>query len=298
MIKKNLYRSRYLYLLIFLPVVYFIIFKYIPIYGIIIAFQDYKVYKGYFGSTWVGLSHFMSYLRDPSFWGLVKNTLLLSLWQIMVCFPIPIVFALVLNEMRSRRFKNFVQNVSYLPHFISVVVIVGMCSSFLRTDGLINDIVAAFGGTRHAFLLDTKWFRAVYVLSDLWATLGWSSIIYLAALAAVDTELYEAAVIDGAGRFAQILHVTIPSILPTITIMFILRMGSILNIGFEKVLLLQNPVTYEVSDVISTFVYRRGLQGSQYSYATAVDMFSSVINLVTLWGTNKLSKCVSDTSLW
>lgn len=296
--KRELYRCRYLYLLVALPVIYFIIFKYTPMYGLIIAFENFKIRKGYFGSDWVGLKHFAKYLTDPSFWVLVKNTLLLSFWQILVVFPVPILFALFVNELPGKHFRNLVQNVSYLPHFISVVVVVSMLTMFCSKDGLINDIIAAFGGERTSFMLQSGSFRPLYVISELWQNMGWSAIIYISALSGVDVQLYEAAKMDGAGRLKQMRHITFPSILPTITTMFILQMGRIMNISFDKVLLMQNPATYEVSDIISTYVYRRGLEGSQYSYAAAIDLFSSVINLFMLCSTNAISKSMGQNGLW
>lgn len=296
--KRELYRCRYLYLLVALPVVYFIIFKYTPMYGLIIAFENFKIRKGYFGSEWVGFKHFAKYLADPSFWVLVKNTLLLSFWQIMIVFPVPILFALFVNELPGKRFKGLVQNVSYLPHFISVVVVVSMLTMFCSKDGLINDIIAVFGGERTSFMLQSSSFRPLYVISELWQNMGWSAIIYISALSGVDVQLYEAAKMDGAGRLKQMRHITFPSILPTITTMFILQMGHIMNVSFDKVLLMQNPATYEVSDIISTYVYRRGLEGSQYSYAAAIDLFSSVINLFMLCFTNTISKRMGQNGLW
>lgn len=296
--KRELYRCRYLYLLVALPVIYFIIFKYTPMYGLIIAFENFKIRKGYFGSDWVGLKHFTKYLTDPGFWVLVKNTLLLSFWQILVVFPVPILFALFVNELPGKHFRNLVQNVSYLPHFISVVVVVSMLTMFCSKDGLINDIIAAFGGERTSFMLQSGSFRPLYVISELWQNMGWSAIIYISALSGVDVQLYEAAKMDGAGRLKQMRHITFPSILPTITTMFILQMGRIMNISFDKVLLMQNPATYEVSDIISTYVYRRGLEGSQYSYAAAIDLFSSVINLFMLCSTNAISKSMGQNGLW
>lgn len=296
--RHELYRCRYLYLMIALPVAYFLLFKYVPMYGIVIAFENFKIRKGYFGSEWVGLTHFRKYLADPSFWLLVRNTLLLSLWQILIAFPIPILFALFVNELPGKRFKELVQNVSYLPHFISVVVVVSMLTMFCSKDGIINDAIAAFGGTRTSFMLQSSSFRPLYILSELWQNMGWSAIIYLSALSGVDVQLYEAAKMDGAGRLKQMRHITFPSILPTIVTMFILQMGQIMSVSFDKVLLMQNPATYEVSDIISTYVYRRGLEGSQYSYAAAVDLFSSVINLVMLCATNAFSKRLGQNGLW
>ncbi len=295
---KNAYRSRYLYLMIALPVVYFIIFKYIPMAGISIAFQDYKIYKGFLDSKWVGLKHFEKYLASPDFWVLVRNTVQLSFWNIVVCFPVPVIFALFVNEIESKRYKGLVQNISYIPHFISVVVVVSILTLFVSKNGPINDLIAWFGGERHSFMMEKEWFRPLYILTELWKDTGWNAIIYLAALAGVDVQLYESARMDGANKFQQLLHITLPGITNTIVVMFILRMGSVLNIAFEKVLLMQNPVTYDTSDVISTFVYRRGLSGMQFSYASAVELFSSVINLVLLFITNTLSRRFGETSLW
>ena len=296
--KKEMYRCRYLYILIALPVIYFIIFKYVPMYGVMIAFENFKIRKGIWGSEWVGLAHFAKYLSDPSFWGLVRNTLLLSVWQILIVFPMPILFALLVNELPSKRFKGLVQNESYLPHFISVVVVVSMLTMFCSKDGIVNDVIAFFGGSRTSFLLQTSSFRPLYIISELWQNMGWSAIIYISALSAVDVQLYEAARIDGAGRIKQMLHITFPSILPTVVTMLILQMGQIMGVSFDKVLLMQNAATYEVSDIISTYVYRRGLEGSQYSYAAAVDLFSSVINLLMLCSTNAISKRLGQSGLW
>lgn len=296
--RRELYRCRYLYFLIALPVVYFIIFKYLPMYGIVIAFENFKIRKGYFGSEWVGLAHFAKYLSDANFWVLVRNTLMLSLWQIAIAFPVPIVFALFVNELPSKRFRELVKNVSYLPHFISVVVVVSMLTMFCSKDGIVNDIIAAFGGTRTSFMIQSSSFRPLYVISELWQNMGWSAIIYISALSGVDVQLYEAAKMDGASRIKQIRHISFPSILPTIVTMFILQMGQIMNLSFDKVLLMQNAATYEVSDIISTYVYRRGLQGLQYSYAAAIDLFSSVINLFMLCATNAISKRLGQNGLW
>lgn len=210
----------------------------------------------------------------------------------------PILFALLVNELPSKQFKGLVQNVSYLPHFISVVVVVSMLTMFCSKDGIVNDVIAFFGGSRTSFLLQTSSFRPLYIISELWQNMGWSAIIYISALSAVDVQLYEAARIDGAGRIKQMLHITFPSILPTVVTMLILQMGQIMGVSFDKVLLMQNAATYEVSDIISTYVYRRGLEGSQYSYAAAVDLFSSVINLLMLCSTNAISKRLGQSGLW
>lgn len=297
-IKHKLYRSRYLYLLMAVPVIYFIIFKYVPMYGVIIAFENYKIRRGILGSDWVGLAHFKEYIFDSGFWVLVRNTLLLSFWQTLIAFPIPIIFALLVNELPGRRFAGLVQNVSFLPHFISIVVVVSMLTMFCSKDGIVNDLIASVGGNRTSFFIESKFFRPLYIISEIWQNTGWSAIIYIAALSNVDIQLYEAAKMDGAGRIRQILNISLPCILPTIVTMFILNAGKIMNVSFDKVLLMQNAATYEVSDIISTYVYRRGLEGAQYSYASAIDLFSSVINLIMLCITNAISKKFGQDGLW
>jgi putative aldouronate transport system permease protein len=271
-VKKN----KYLYLLFFLPFCYYIIFHYWPMYGIIIAFKDYNIVKGIIGSPWVGLEHFKKFLFDPYFWKLVRNTLLINIYGLIWSFPAPIILALLLNEVRNQKFKRFVQSVSYLPHFISTVVVCGMIVNFLSTDGLINNLLGSFGIKPIQFLMLPEWFRTIYIGSGIWQGVGWGSIIYLAALSAVDEELYEAAIIDGANRWKQLIHITIPSIKPTISIMLIMNLGRLMSIGFEKIILLYTGPTYETADVISTYVYRRGLLGSDFSYATAVSLFQSL----------------------
>jgi putative aldouronate transport system permease protein len=296
--KKNIFRSRYLYLMMFLPLVYFVLFKYIPMYGLLIAFKNFKIYDGILGSQWVGLKYFTDFFTDPYSLVIIKNTILLGFWLMVFAFPAPIIFALLVNEIRRRYFKKMVQSISYLPYFLSMVVLVSMMATFLSVDGLINTITGVFGVEPVSYLLKKEWFRTLFVISDIWQTLGWSSIIYLAALSGVDPEQIEASVIDGAGRFKQLMHITLPAITPTIIIMFILNMGNIMDISFEKVLLMQNSATYETADVISTYVFRRGLEGFEYSYATAVGLFNSVLNLVFLLGANSISKRLGGTSLW
>ena len=294
----QLYRNRWLYLMLLLPIVYFAMFKFGPIYGLQIAFRNFRVRKGIWGSEWVGLKYFRQYLADPSFWNLVKNTVLLGLGQIVFVFPCPIIFALLLNEIRSKGGQRLVQNISYLPHFISVVVVASMVTTFLAKDGIINKLVMMTGGRLHLYMQDPAWFRPIYWISGLWQELGWSAIIYFAALTNVDSQQYEAAVIDGANRWQQTIHVTLPAIKPTIAIMLIMAMGQMMNVSFEKVLLLQNELTYDVSDVISTFVYRKGLSGGQYSYSTAIDMFSTVTNFVMLVIANRVCQLLGEASLW
>lgn len=297
-VRRLLYRNRYLYAMMLLPVIYFILFKYKPMYGILIAFKDFKVREGIWGSAFTGFKYFRQFLEDPDFWNAFKNTILLSLWQLVICFPAPILFALLVNEIRWGKLKGLVQRVCCFPHFVSVVVTVSLMITLVSRDGLINQIVMAFGGAAKSYMLDSAWFRPLYVISDIWQEMGWSAIIYLAAISGVDMQLYEACEIDGGGRLRKLVHITLPCIAGTITIMLILRMGSIMTVSFDKVLLMQNSNTYNTSDVISTFVYRRGLQGMQYSYATAVGLVESVICLLFLWITNFISSRLSDTSLF
>lgn len=294
----RIYRNKWMYLIVLLPVAYLIIFKFDPIYGLQIAFRNFRVRKGIWGSDWVGLRYFQQYLMDPGFWKLVRNTLVLGIGQIIFVFPCPIIFALLLNEVKSKKAQRLIQNISYLPHFISVVVVSSMVTTFLASNGIINQIAVMLGGKSYLYMQDTNWFRPIYWLSNLWQELGWSAIIYFAALTNVDDQLYEAAIIDGANRWQQTLHVTLPAIKPTIAIMLIMAMGNIMSVSFEKVLLLQNALTYEVSDIISTYVYRQGLSGGQYSYTTAIDMFSTVVNFIMLLLANRVCRLLGESSLW
>ena len=291
-------RSKYLYMLFAIPFVYYVIFEYVPMYGILIAFKNYNVVRGIMGSPWVGLRHFESFLLDPYFWKLARNTLLISFYSLIWGFPVPIILALLFNEVRNKRFSKVIQNVSYLPHFISTVVICGMIVNFLSTDGLVQQIVRFFGGTPRPYLMFPEYFRTIYISSGIWQSMGWGSIIFLAALSTVDEELYEAAVIDGANRWHKIWHISLPSIAPTISILLILRMGSMLSVGYEKILLLYNGSTYETADVISTFVYRRGILRADFSYGTAIGLFNAVCNFILIWSANRISRMVSENSLW
>lgn len=293
-IKKN----KYLYLMFSLPFIYYLVFHYAPMYGVLIAFKDYKVGKGIMGSPWAGLKYFKQFIMDPYFWKLVKNTLLLNIYNIFWSFPAPIILALLLNELKNEKFKKFTQTVSYLPHFISTVVVCGMIVNVLSYDGVINKILQNFNIKPIHFLMKPEWFRTIYIASGIWQGVGWGSIIYLAALTNVDIQLYEAAIIDGANRWKQLLHITLPGIAPTITIMLILSLGNIMSVGFEKILLLYNGSTYETADVIATYVYRRGLLGSDFSYATAVGVFQSVIGLIFIISANQIGRRISETSLW
>ncbi len=297
-LKKDFRRYKYVYLMLLPIIAYYFIFHYIPMYGAQIAFRDLNIRKGILASPWVGLKHFQNYFNSYYFFRLIRNTVLINVYDVIFAFPAPIILALLLNEVRSIRYKRLVQTISYMPHFISIVVICGMLQNFLTLDGVINQVIKLFGGTPTAFLLQPEWFRTIYIGSGVWQQVGWGSILYLSALSGIDQELYEAAKIDGASRWKQTLHVTLPGIAPTIIIMLILRMGRMMDVGSEKVLLLYNPNTYETGEVISTFVYRKGLIEASYSYSAAVGLFNSVINFVILISVNAFSKKLSESSLW
>ena len=298
-ISTEVKRHWQLYVMLILPVTYLIIFAYLPMGGAIIAFKDYSIRGGIWGSDWVGLKHFKNFFTTPDFKVLMRNTLALSLYSLVISFPMPILLALAINEMRGRHYKKVVQMVTYLPYFISTVVLVGIMQNIfsIRT-GLVNNIITALGGTAVDFMGKPELFRSLYVWSGVWQGMGYSAVIYIAALASVDTSQVEAAIIDGAGRFARVWNVDIPAIMPTIVIQLILAVGSIMSLGFEKVYLMQNPVNMQFSEIISTFVYKRGLINFQYSYATAVGLFNSVCNLVLIVLANMFSKKVNETSLW
>lgn len=299
----RLIRDKYLLLLMIPGIAYFIIFSYTPMVGLLMAFQKYQPFKGMWESPWVGFENFAEFFRSPYFIRIIRNTILLNVYLIIFGFPAPIIFALLLNEVKVSGLKRSIQTISYLPHFISTVVIVGMAVNFLSPSlGIINQAIRAFGGEPVYFLTEPGWFRPIYVFIDVWKSVGWGSIIYLAALAGIDPELYDAAHVDGANRWHKIRYINIPGITSTIIIMFILRMGQIMKLGFEQVFLLYNPATYETADVIATFVYRRGLAGEggppDYSFGTAVGLFESVIGLIFLVAANKLAKKYFEYSLW
>ncbi len=286
--------------LLFLPVLlYFIVFHYVPMYGVQIAFKDFIANKGILESPWVGFKHFERFFNSFYFWRIIKNTLGIGLYELIVGFPIPIILALMINEARSCRFRRFIQTVTYAPHFLSTVVVVGMIMMFLSpVSGLVNFIITSFGGEPIAFMTEPSWFKSIYVWSGVWQSMGWSSIIYLAALAGIDPQLHEAAKVDGAGWFRRIWHINLPGIAPTMIILLILNIGSILGVGFEKVFLMQNSLNMEASDVIATNVYRSGILGAQYSYSAAVGLFNSVVNFIMLITVNRIARRVSETSLW
>jgi len=298
LVRKDFKRNKGLYLMILPVLAYYIIFHYAPMYGLIIAFKDFQPIKGITGSEWVGLQHFKEFFQSFYFWRILKNTLVISCSNLLFGFPAPIILALLINELRNKYFKSAVQSVSYMPHFISLVVVCGLIKDFTSDTGVISYIVSLFGGQATTLLNEAKNFVPVYVASDIWQSVGWGTIIYLAALTGIDQELYEAAQVDGASRWKQTLNITLPGIMPTIIIMLVLRMGSMLSVGFEKIILLYNPAIYSTADVISTFVYREGLQNFNFSYSAAVGLFNSVINFTLLVTANKLSKKFSESSLW
>ena len=279
-------------------VLYYVLFHYIPMYGTVIAFKDYSPALGISGSPWVKFRNFSDFFSSVYFTRLIKNTLSINIKLLLFGFPIPIIFAILLNEVRSKPFLKCIQTVSYLPHFISTMVLCGMIVDFCARGGIITQLLQVFGGKNSNLLLKAQNYQSIYVISDIWQTLGWNSIIFYAAITGIDQELYEAAEMDGANRFQRILHVTLPGIKQTIIIMLILRIGQMMSLGYEKTMLLYNPNTYETADVISTYVYRKGLLDFDYSYSTAVGLFNSLINFVMLVSANKLSKKFNDTSLW
>ncbi|WP_339293901.1 ABC transporter permease subunit [Paenibacillus sp. FSL W7-1279] len=296
---RSFRRHWQLYLLVIPPVLYFIIFKYLPMANAVLAFKNYNVVKGIWGSPWVGTQYFEMFFRNPAFATLIKNTLYISFYQLIVGFPIPILLALALNEVKSARFKKNVQMVTYAPYFISTVVMVSIIMLFLSPRlGIVNTIAGALGFEAVNYLGEPGMFRTIYVLSDVWQTMGYSAVIYLAALAGVDPSLYEAAKVDGANRFQKILNVDLPGILPAAVIILILSVGNIMALGFEKMYLLQNPLNLSTSEIISTYVYKIGLLNANYSFATAVGLFNSLINLVLLLVVNAIAKRASNTSLW
>jgi len=301
LIKKDFLKHKYLYFMALPVFLFYLIFHYFPMYGTIIAFKNFSPALGVFNSPWAssgGLAHFINFISGPFFWRLLRNTLLISAYDIIFTFPTAIIFAILLNEVRCNPFKRVVQTVTYLPHFISMVVVCGLINVFVNSDGFINDLIVLFGGERSYLLANPKMFRPIYIASNIWHQFGWNSIVYIAALTNVDREQYEAAKIDGAGIIRQMISVTLPGIMPTIVTMFILRMGQVLMVGYEKVILLYNSATLETADVISSFVYRQGLEASDYSYSTAVNLMNSVVNFLMVFLTNTISRKVSETSLW
>ena len=292
-------RDKYLIMLVAPVIIYFIIFHYVPMYGVIIAFKDFDVSLGINNSPWVGLQWFSEFFSSVYFGRILKNTVILSAYNLLWGFPIPIIFALILNELKNGLYKKTIQTISYFPYFMSMVIVVGMLVNFVSPRfGIVNQLLNFFGKESVDFMGDPKYFRFLYVASDIWKNFGWNSVIYLAALTGINPDLYEAARVDGAGKWKQLIRITIPGLAPTMVIMLILGVGSIMSVGFEKIILMYNPAVYETADVISTYVYRRGILGAQYSFASAVGLFNSVINLILLFSVNKISKKLGGTSLW
>ena len=301
LIARDFQQNKWKYLMILPVVVYFILFAYKPMYGIIIAFKNYRPTLGIMESPWVGLDQFTTFFKDPYFWRLLRNTFTISGLSILFGFPAPILLALLINEIRCSWFKRTVQTVSYMPYFISVVVMCGLLKAFCQTDGVFNDLIAAFGGTRENLLSAKENFYAIYVGSGIWQSIGWDSIIYLAALSGIDPSLYEAAIVDGASRIQRIARITLPSIMPIAVTMLILSMGSIMSAGFDQVFNLYSPQVYDVGDILDTYVYRRGLVDMSYSFSTAVGLFKSVVGLILVVAVNVIAKRLSpdhDAGLW
>ncbi len=287
-----------LYLMILPTIVYFLIFCYVPMYGASIAFMDYTPIKGFFGSEWAGFKHFTNFFNDPYFGRLIKNTLTISLSDLIFNFPLPIILALLLEELKIPKLKRSIQTVSYIPHFISMVVVCGMIKDFTNESGIITRFLGMFGVEQISMLSNPKYYVPIHIISNMWQTAGWSSIIYIAAISGIDEQLYEAAEIDGAGRLRQVFHITLPSIMGTITILLIMRVGRILNVGYEKIILLYNPAIFETSDVITSYVYRKGLQEFNWSYSTAVGLFNSCANIILLVTANKITKKLGQSGLF
>ena len=295
---QALRRDWRLYSFALLPLLFFLVFRYLPMLGNVIAFRRFRPGGSIFGDEWVGLRYVQLFINDPVFWGVFRNTLVLGGLSLLIAFPLPIVLALLLNELRSRRFKRFVQTISYLPHFMSIVIVAGMVLQILSLQGTANQLVRAFGGESIPFFQDASWFPAIYVGSEVWQTVGWGTILYLAALTTIDGNLYEAARIDGANRWKQTWHVTLPGIRPTMITLLILNIGTFMAVGFEKVLLLYNPLLYPTADVISTYLYRVGILSSNFSYATAIGLFEALIGLTLILSANAISRRTMGTSLW
>jgi putative aldouronate transport system permease protein len=288
-----------LLLIISLPFAYYVLFRYVPMYGIVLAFKDFSIRKGILGSPWVGLQWFNQFFSSPYFFRLVRNTFLLSVYTLVFSFPVPIVFAIILSEIRHRWYQRFTQTTSYLPYFISMVVAMGMVVNFLNPEeGVVNIILEKLGAAPVDFMNSARWFRSVYVASGIWQTFGFNAILYLAAITSIDVQLFEAATMDGATRMQKIRFITLPSISTTIIILLILNLGNMLNVGFEKIILLYTPSTYETADVISTYVYRRGILENNFGFGTAVGLFNSVINFVLIVVFNRISRKMSNISLW
>ena len=298
-VKAKLWRSRYMYLMLLPVVAYFVIFKYWPMYWLRMALYNYKMMKGFAGSEYIGLQSFVTFVRSMDFWMLFTNTIMINVFQLLIVFPIPIVFALLLNEVANEKFKKTVQTVSYLPYFISTMILVSMINTFLSPSlGIVNKVLKWATGDTIYFMGKAKYFRPIYIISSIWQGTGWNAIVYLCALTSIDPFLYEAAVVDGAGRWKQTWHITLPGIRSTIVIMLILQVGRMMSVGFEKVYLLQNDLNIGVSEVISTYLYKRGIIQADYGYSTSVGLFNSVINFSLVLISNYVSRKAGEVSMW
>lgn len=296
---RKIVDARFLIMMVLPCIVFYILFKYIPMWGVLISFKKYSTFKGFAGSPWVGLQHFVTFFSGPFWKRTISNTLILSIYSTLWSFPAPIILALILNDVSNLRFKKLVQTVSYMPHFLSTVIVVGLFYMFLSpATGPVQKVLESFGYAKVDLFAQAKYFRTIYIASGIWQSTGWGAIIYLAALSNIDPALYESAVIDGASKFQQLKYITLPSIAPTIITMLLLRLGHVLGVGFEKAFLLQNDANHATSDVLETYVYRMGIAGANYSYGTAIGLLTSVINLILIILFNKVAKKVSETSLW
>ena len=296
--RRALARDWRIYTFLIVPILFLLIFRYVPMLGNIIAFRRFRPGGSVFGDEWVGFYYFEAFISNQQFWTVFWNTVILGGLTLLICFPLPIVLALMLNELRSRKFKRLVQTISYLPHFMSIVIVAGLVLQLTSLNGTVNQMVDALGADPVPFMQRPEWFRAIYVSSEAWQTVGWGTILYLAALTTIDDQLYEAARIDGANRWQQTWHITLPGIRPTMMVLLILNIGSFMSVGFEKVLLLQNPLIYSTADVISTYLYRVGIQSAQFSYGTAIGLFEALIGLVLVLLANLISRRLVGTSLW
>ncbi|KRE98521.1 protein lplB [Paenibacillus sp. Soil766] len=296
---QDLIRDKWMYLMLLPGVLYFFIFKYVPMYGVTMAFQDYRPHLGFFESPWVGFKHFERFFNEPQFGMLFRNTVILAVYNLFFFFPMPIILALMMNEVRRAAFKNFVQTLVYIPHFVSWVVVVGIFYILFTTEnGILNELLYQITGNKIAFLLEADWFRTMIITQSIWKEVGWGTVIFLAALAGVDLQQYEAARIDGAGRWRQLWHITLPAIRSTIIILFILRLGSFLDSGFEHIFLMLTPTNREVGEVFDTYVYTKGMTQAQYSYSAAVGLFKSLIGLVLVLGSNWLAKKFGEEGIY
>ncbi len=297
-VRRKIWQDRYMYMMVIPVVIYFAIFRYWPMAWLTIAFKDYKILKGFSGSSWVGLNNFQQFFSNPDFLRLIGNTIILNVYSLMFCFTAPIIFAILLNELWSNSYKRLVQTISYLPHFLSTVVMVSMVMTFLSPSlGVLNKVMSSMGMEKINFLSEPQYFRSIMVISGIWQQVGWSAIIYLSALTGIDQSLYEAATVDGAGRFKQMWHITLPGIRDTIIIMLIMQIGNLMNVNFEKIYLFQNPLNLSVSEMLPTYVYKLGMENSNYSLATAIGLFNSIISVFLVSIANKISKKYSEVAI-